>query len=114
MGHGSVDAKTNIGSAAGGGTTSESAIQSGVTQVGDYNLRKKYVALADSVKAHGGEVYVFSSMHVSGQQLDNFTGCAAILRFPLADPDDVFEEEEGGEEGVFEFAEKEKEEEEEE
>jgi protein pelota len=49
----------------------------------DLLLRKQYVGLTESVKAHGGKVHIFSSMHVSGQQLDNYTGCAAILRFPL-------------------------------
>jgi protein pelota len=58
---------------------------------GNFELRKKHVTLADSVKEHGGNVYVFSSMHISGQQLDNFTGCAAILRFPLPE----IEEEDG-------------------
>ena len=39
--------------------------------------------LAERVKDKGGKVHIFSSMHVSGQQLNNYTGCAAILRFPL-------------------------------
>ena len=55
---------------------------------GNFDLRAKHVALADSVREHGGQVFLFSSMHVSGQQLDNFTGCAAILRFPLPDPEE--------------------------
>jgi len=41
------------------------------------------------------------SFCVSGQQLDNFTGCAAILRFPLADPDEEEQEREGGEEAEY-------------
>lgn len=49
----------------------------------DFQARKSYVALAESVKASGGLVLVFSSMHVSGEQLDSFTGIAATLRFPL-------------------------------
>lgn len=40
------------------------------------------------MKIHGGLVYVFSSMHVSGEQLDKFTGVAATLRFPCPDVDD--------------------------
>lgn len=43
--------------------------------------RKKYIKLVDDVKANRGEVYLFSSMHVSGQQLDNMSGIAAILRY---------------------------------
>lgn len=29
------------------------------------------------------QVHIFSSMHVSGQQLDQYTGIAAVLRFPV-------------------------------
>ena len=31
----------------------------------------------------GGEVFVFSSAHSSGQKLDNLSGIACILRFPV-------------------------------
>jgi protein pelota len=48
----------------------------------DIKQRRIYVDLVDSVKLHGGTVLIFSSMHVSGAQLDKFTGVAAILRFP--------------------------------
>ena len=34
----------------------------------DVATRKKYVALVDAVKEGGGEVKVFSSMHVSGER----------------------------------------------
>jgi len=54
--------------------------------------RKKYVAIVESVRAKGGEVLMFSSMHESGAQLDDLTGIAAILTFPLI-VDDVLEEE---------------------
>ena len=37
----------------------------------------------DGVTEAGGEALVFSSMHVSGEQLAQLTGIAAILRFPL-------------------------------
>ena len=87
LGHGAVDASTVPTK-----STDSSGAASGSLGAGDFNLRKKYVALAESVKAHGGEVFVFSSMHASGQQLDNFTGCAAILRFPLS-YDDIREAE---------------------
>ena len=46
---------------------------------------QRYVALVDSVTEAGGEALVFSSMHVSGEQLAQLTGIAAILRFPLED-----------------------------
>ncbi|KAJ7498793.1 eRF1 domain 1-domain-containing protein [Mycena latifolia] len=45
--------------------------------------RKKYVALVEAVQQKGGEVVIFSSMHESGQQLNQLTGLAAILTFPL-------------------------------
>ncbi|THH10224.1 hypothetical protein EW145_g1470 [Phellinidium pouzarii] len=46
-------------------------------------LRKKYVKLVESVRQKGAEVLIFSSMHESGQQLNQLTGIAAILTFPL-------------------------------
>ncbi|XP_022207560.1 protein pelota [Nilaparvata lugens] len=54
----------------------------------DVNERKLYVALVDSVRESGGDVKIFSSMHVSGEQLGQLTGVAAILRFPLPDLED--------------------------
>jgi len=47
------------------------------------NERKKYVALVEAVQQKGAEVLIFSSMHESGQQLNQLTGIAAILTFPL-------------------------------
>ncbi|PVD31675.1 hypothetical protein C0Q70_07093 [Pomacea canaliculata] len=47
--------------------------------------RKRYVALVDSVRENGGEVKIFSSLHVSGEQLGQLSGIAAILRFPIAE-----------------------------
>ncbi|XP_021890898.1 protein PELOTA 1 [Carica papaya] len=55
----------------------------------DIKTRKQYVDLVNSVKDSGGEAYVFSSMHVSGEQLGQLTGIAAILRFPLPDLEDI-------------------------
>ncbi|CAH1998231.1 unnamed protein product [Acanthoscelides obtectus] len=63
----------------------------------DVSERKEYVRLVDSVKENGGDVKIFSSLHVSGEQLDQLTGIAAILRFPmpeLEDSDDSDEEKE--------------------
>lgn len=51
----------------------------------DIATRKKYVALVESVRERGGTVYIFSTMHVSGQQLQQVSGVAAILRYPLPD-----------------------------
>lgn len=55
----------------------------------DVTTRRKYVDLVESVKAGGGDVFVFSSMHVSGEQLNQLTGIAAMLRFPLPDLEDM-------------------------
>jgi protein pelota len=51
--------------------------------------RKQYVQLVESVREKGGQVYLLSSMHVSGQQLQQVAGVAAILRFPLPDLDEL-------------------------
>ncbi|KAG8433466.1 hypothetical protein GDO86_017665 [Hymenochirus boettgeri] len=54
----------------------------------DVPTRSRYVKLVDSVKDNGGIVRIFSSLHVSGEQLSQLTGVAAILRFPVADLSD--------------------------
>ncbi|BGP36859.1 Translation factor pelota [Rhodotorula kratochvilovae] len=54
--------------------------------------RRMFVKLVEDVKAYGGEVLMFSSMHESGQQLNQLTGIAALLSFPL--DIEVIEEEE--------------------
>ncbi|XP_049867522.1 protein pelota [Pectinophora gossypiella] len=55
----------------------------------DIQQRKEYVSLVDSVRDNGGDVRIFSSMHVSGEQLDQLTGIAAILRFPMPQLEDM-------------------------
>lgn len=59
----------------------------------DIPTRKKYVELVETVKHSGAEVIVFSAQHVTGQQLTNMSGVAAILRYPLADIDDIVDPE---------------------
>lgn len=49
----------------------------------DVALRKEYVTLVEGVRDSGGDVRIFSSMHISGEQLDQLTGVAALLRFPM-------------------------------
>ena len=66
----------------------------------DPKERKKYVQLVEDVRQKGAEVLIFSSMHESGQrkfflyttmiqstkfniELNQLTGIAAILTFPL-------------------------------
>nr|CAG4649379.1 EOG090X07BV [Scapholeberis mucronata] len=50
--------------------------------------RKKYVALVESVRDNGGVARIFSSLHVSGEQLMQLTGVAAVLRFPMPELED--------------------------
>ncbi|XP_041094692.1 protein pelota homolog [Polyodon spathula] len=57
----------------------------------DIATRSRYVKLVDSVKDNGGTVRIFSSLHVSGEQLNQLSGVAGLLRFPIAD---ISEEEE--------------------
>lgn len=54
----------------------------------DVATRKRYVKLVDDVREFGGEVKIFSSMHISGEQLEQLTGVCAILRFPMQELDD--------------------------
>lgn len=61
----------------------------------DVATRKEYVRLVDSVRESGGEVKIFSSMHVSGEQLAQLTGVAAILRFPMPELEDSEDEQSG-------------------
>lgn len=51
--------------------------------------RKKFVDLVDKVRELGGDVKIFSSMHISGEQLEQLTGLCAILRFPMAELEDT-------------------------
>lgn len=52
-------------------------------RVADINRRAAYGRLVEEVRQGGGEALVFSSMHVSGEQLNQISGIAALLRFPL-------------------------------
>uniref|UniRef100_A0A9J8BW26 Protein pelota homolog n=1 Tax=Cyprinus carpio carpio TaxID=630221 RepID=A0A9J8BW26_CYPCA len=58
----------------------------------DIATRSRYVRLVDNVKENGGNVRIFSSLHVSGEQLNQLSGVAAILRFPIADVSDAEED----------------------
>lgn len=59
----------------------------------DVSERKKYVALVEQVRAQGGEVLIFSSLHESGRQLEQFTGIAAVLLYPMPELEDISDEE---------------------
>jgi len=53
----------------------------------DVKKRRQYIHLVESVRANSGTVQMFSTLHVSGEQLKQLGGLAAILRFPLPDID---------------------------
>ncbi|CAL5227732.1 g10747 [Coccomyxa viridis] len=58
-------------------------------RVNNVAKRKAYAALVDGVKDTGGDALILSGAHVSGEQLDQLSGIAAILRFPLPDLEDA-------------------------
>lgn len=70
-------------------------VSDGLFRSSDVAERKKYVALVEKVREMGAEVHVFSALHVSGEQLGNLTGVAAILHFPVPE---IAEEEQAEEE----------------
>ncbi|XP_024922376.3 protein PELOTA 1 [Ziziphus jujuba] len=51
--------------------------------------RKKYIGLVNAVKNAGGNTFVLSPNHVSGEELAKLTGIAATLRFPVPGLDDM-------------------------
>lgn len=54
----------------------------------EIEVRKRWVALVDKVKADGGEVRILSSDHESGKRLEGLGNIAAILTYPLHDFND--------------------------
>lgn len=52
------------------------------------------MGIVEDVKKSGAEVLIFSSIHESGKQLDQLSGVAAILNFPLPEVESEDEEEE--------------------
>eukprot|EP00826_Nyctotherus_ovalis_P063192 TRINITY_DN9247_c0_g2_i1.p1 TRINITY_DN9247_c0_g2~~TRINITY_DN9247_c0_g2_i1.p1 ORF type:complete len:325 (-),score=140.69 TRINITY_DN9247_c0_g2_i1:73-1047(-) len=56
--------------------------------------RKRYIGMTKSVKNDGGTVIFFSSMHATGEALNDLTGIAAILRYSFPDPNEDDDEEE--------------------
>ena len=54
--------------------------------------RRKYVALVEDVRNTNGEVFIFSRLHASGEQLSSLSGVAAILRYNIGDLEEEEEE----------------------
>ncbi|EGF81607.1 hypothetical protein BATDEDRAFT_36854 [Batrachochytrium dendrobatidis JAM81] len=72
-------------------------ITDGLFRSANVTERKKYINLVETVRAAGGNVLIFSSLHTSGEQLTQLTGVAAILHFPLPDIEEEVEIEEEAE-----------------
>ena len=53
---------------------------------------RHYIDLTEQAKTLGAKVYIFSSLHESGEQLNQLTGIAALLKYPIPDLDDSDEE----------------------
>lgn len=58
----------------------------------DISIRKHYIKLTEDAKGQGVEVLVFSSLHESGEQLNQLTGIAVLLKYPIVDLDELEEE----------------------
>ncbi|KAL7749338.1 Translation factor pelota [Sorochytrium milnesiophthora] len=54
----------------------------------DVPKRKRFIELVSAVRGQGGKVLIYSSLHVTGDQLNQLSGIAAILNFPIPDMDD--------------------------
>jgi len=71
----------------------ETAIQNGAIETllisdslfrsDDIQLRRKYSKMVETVKRMGAKVYIFSSMHVTGEQLSQLGSIAAICKFAV-------------------------------
>lgn len=72
-------------------------ISDSLFRVKNVAARARYAALVEAVRAAGGESLVFSAMHLSGEALNQLSGIAAILRFPLPE----LEELEMGDDGTL-------------
>jgi len=52
-------------------------------------LRRQYVDMVETARDQGASCQIFSSQHVSGEQLQQLSGIAGILRFPLPEIGDI-------------------------
>ncbi|KAK6456552.1 uncharacterized protein RJT20DRAFT_45547 [Scheffersomyces xylosifermentans] len=60
----------------------------------DIDTRRSYIDLTERAKQLGAKVFIFSSLHESGIQLNQLTGVAALLKYPVPDLDETDDEEE--------------------
>ncbi|KAI3404841.2 DOM34 [Candida oxycetoniae] len=54
----------------------------------DVKTRRMYIDICEQAKSMGAKVYIFSSLHESGIQLNQLTGVAALLKYPVPDLDE--------------------------
>lgn len=59
---------------------SRAVISLPATTTATAQVRRAYTDLVHAVEDAGGSVHVLSSLHVSGQQLQQYGGVAAMLR----------------------------------
>mmetsp|Transcript_65535 Transcript_65535/g.154080 ORF Transcript_65535/g.154080 Transcript_65535/m.154080 type:complete len:404 (-) Transcript_65535:20-1231(-) len=52
-------------------------------------LRRQYVDMVEIARDQGANCQIFSSQHVSGEQLQQLSGIAGVLRFPLPEIGDI-------------------------
>lgn len=71
------------------GAVSELLIADSLFRSEDVETRRNYIKLVDAVKATGGEVSIFSGLHEAGKQLEDITGIACILSYPLPELEDI-------------------------
>lgn len=50
--------------------------------------------MVNDARSIGADVFILSSLHVSGEQLSQLTGVAALLNFPAPQIEDEIEKEE--------------------
>ncbi|EPY49853.1 translation release factor eRF1 family protein [Schizosaccharomyces cryophilus OY26] len=79
------------------GAIGELLISDSLFRSSDIATRKKWVGLVDALRETSSTIYIFSSLHESGKQLDLLSGIAAILTYPVEE-EDIEEEEEEAEE----------------
>lgn len=64
-------------------------ISDSLFRTSDPQIRLKYEKLVEDVRGGGGSAFILSSGHGSGVQLEQLSGLAAILRFPLPELEDM-------------------------
>jgi len=74
------------------GAVSELMVTDKLIRTATVPERRKYVAACDQVKGSGGVVHVVSEQHVTGEQLTQLSGIAALLRYPCPDLDEAEEQ----------------------